>query len=176
MSMEKLWAPWRMQYIQTAIDGSDKDEGCIFCTKPARDADEKDLILWRGEHCFVIMNLYPYNNGHLMVVPRRHTADIGELTLPESAELWSTIVLCRNVLALKFSPDAINIGMNLGRTAGAGIEDHAHVHIVPRWNGDTNFMPVIAGVKVISQSLEEAYRILKEGFSILSCTPGNLGV
>ncbi len=167
MNMEKLWAPWRMRYIESAIDGSNADEGCIFCTKPARDTDEKDLILWRGRFCFVIMNLYPYNNGHLMVVPCRHTADIADLLPEESAELWSTIVRCRDVLKTAMSPDAINIGMNLGRTAGAGIEDHVHVHIVPRWNGDTNFMPVIAGVKVISQSLEEAYRILREGFESL---------
>ena len=151
-----------MQYINT-IDRV--DEGCIFCTKPARDTDKDDLILYRSTHCFVIMNLYPYNNGHLMVVPYRHLADISELSTEEHIDLWQTVCRAKDVLQAKFRPEGFNIGMNLGRIAGAGIDQHLHVHIVPRWNGDTNFMPVLGDVKIISQSLSDAWDCLHEGFN-----------
>lgn len=156
--MKNLWAPWRMKYI-TGIDK--KTEGCIFCDKPAEQRDRENLILFRGASNFVLLNLFPYNNGHLMVVPYRHTCDINDLDTATSAELWS---LCtRSVTALKaaFNPDGFNIGMNIGRPAGAGIDQHLHLHVVPRWNGDSNFMPVIGQTKVISQSLEETWEALR---------------
>ena len=160
--MKKLWAPWRMTYI-AGIDK--KDEGCIFCTKPGgkkyrKKKDRENLILHRGKQCFVIMNLFPYNNGHLMVVPYAHAADIGAIDKNTSGELWDLVCLCRKALTETLHPDGFNIGINLGRTAGAGIDTHLHVHIVPRWNGDTNFMPVLGEAKVISQALHETYDAL----------------
>ena len=137
-----------------------KDEGCIFCAKQKESDDRKNLILRRGKKCFVIMNLFPYNNGHLMVVPNAHAADIDALDKSTSGELWDLVCLSRNALAEAFHPDGYNIGINLGRTAGAGIDTHLHAHIVPRWNGDTNFMPVLGETKVISQALHETYDAL----------------
>lgn len=158
--MDLLWAPWRMQYIQ-AIE---KDDGCIFCTKPSQSEDKKNLILYRGKKCFVLMNLYPYNNGHLMVVPYHHTSDIAVLDRESSCEMWDLICLSRKVLSAAIRPDAFNIGMNIGRVAGAGIDQHIHMHIVPRWNGDTNFMPVIGATKVISQAINDTYDTLLPHF------------
>jgi ATP adenylyltransferase len=146
-----------MAYINR-IDG--KDKGCVFCTKPKGNNDRENLILHRGKECFVIMNLFPYNNGHLMVVPYAHAADIGALDKSTSGELWDLICLSRKALAGAFHPDGFNIGINLGRTAGAGIDKHLHAHIVPRWNGDTNFMPVLGDTKVVSQGLIETYDAL----------------
>jgi ATP adenylyltransferase len=146
-----------MTYI-AGIDG--KDMGCIFCTKPKESDDRKNLILCRGDKCFVIMNLFPYNNGHLMVVPYAHAADIGALDKSTSGELWDLVCLSRKALTEAFHPEGFNIGINLGRTAGAGIDKHIHAHIVPRWNGDTNFMPVLGDTKVVSQGLLETYDAL----------------
>jgi ATP adenylyltransferase len=162
--MDALWAPWRMRYIQ-AVD--DTDNGCVFCKKAQQNRDRENLILYRAEHSFVVLNLYPYNNGHLMVIPYRHAADITELDEPASAELWRMIVAGKEALANAFHPDGFNIGMNLGRPSGAGIDQHIHMHIVPRWNGDTNFMPVVGETKVISQSLEDAYDALRPHFDNL---------
>lgn len=152
--MDLLWAPWRMKYIQKV---DDKKDGCIFCSKPLEKEDRKNLILMRGENVFVMMNLYPYNNGHLMVIPYQHTNDI--LNLPEetSSELWKTLCLCKKILEKTIHPEGFNIGINLGRVGGAGIDQHVHLHIVPRWNGDTNFMPVVGKTKIISQGLEDSY-------------------
>lgn len=159
--MERLWAPWRMQYIQ-GIDK--KDEGCVFCTKPSENDDRKNLILHRGKHCFVLMNLFPYNNGHLMIIPYLHTSDISNLDSDTSNELWQLLCMSKDVLTKAFKPDGYNIGMNLGRPAGAGIDQHVHLHIVPRWNGDTNFIPVLSETKVISQTLHETYDTLHVHF------------
>jgi ATP adenylyltransferase len=159
--MERLWAPWRMSYIRS-IDK--EDEGCIFCKKPAENNDRDNLILLRGRHAFVIMNLYPYNNGHLLVVPYRHLPDIGDIDPDTASELWGLIVRSKQALIKAFCPEGFNIGINLGRTAGAGIDQHLHVHIVPRWNGDTNCLPVIGETKVISQSLGDAYDSLLPWF------------
>lgn len=155
---EKLWAPWRMKYIESVdVD----DEGCIFCQKPALDDDNGNLILKRGEHCFIIMNLFPYNNGHLMVVPYKHTSDMNDLDAATRLEMMDFVTLVINAMSSFMRPDGFNIGMNLGRCAGAGIADHLHMHIVPRWNGDTNFMPIIGCSKVISESLEDTYTKLQ---------------
>jgi len=138
------------------------EEGCIFCNKPKEDKDEKNLILLRKKFCFAIMNLYPYNNGHLMIAPYRHFGNLTEANRDESLEIFETIQICLKILEKAFKPDGFNIGINLGRIAGAGIEDHVHIHIVPRWEGDTNFMTVLADVRVIPEHINKTYKTLKE--------------
>ena len=159
---EQLWAPWRLQYIESA----DKAEGCIFCTFPARDSadDRETLILHRGEHAFIILNAFPYSNGHLMIVPYRHTANMEDLDDETLLEVMRLTRLGISLLKRAFNPDGFNLGVNMGKVAGAGIAEHLHWHIVPRWNGDTNFMPVLADVKVIPESLENVYDRLKAAF------------
>ncbi|MFC1925993.1 HIT domain-containing protein [Chloroflexota bacterium] len=154
--MEHIWAPWRIEYIL-----SQKPEGCILCDKPNEQKDKENLILYRGKKNFVIMNLYPYNPGHLMVTPYKHTSNLEDLDDEELLELFSIVRRTTQVLKETFKPGGFNIGMNLGRVAGAGIDEHLHVHIVPRWNGDTNCMPVLTGTRVIPQALEETYEMLQ---------------
>ncbi len=154
--MERLWAPWRLDYIV-----GEKHDGCIFCSFPREDNDEKRLILLRSEHAYVIMNAFPYSNGHLLVLPYRHIGDLAELTDDENLDIMRLAQKCKNALSEVFEPDGFNLGMNLGTAAGAGIADHIHMHIVPRWNGDTNFMPVLGDVKVIPEALETTYSKLK---------------
>jgi ATP adenylyltransferase len=157
--MEQLWAPWRMQYVQV-----DQPEGCIFCTKPSAGDDRRSLILYRGAAAFVMMNMFPYNNGHLMIAPFRHTADMASLTPEEQAEMMRLTAFTTRLLAHAYRPDGYNIGMNLGRVAGAGVADHLHMHVVPRWNGDTNFMPVLAETKVLPEALFGSFeKLLAEG-------------
>ncbi len=156
----RLWAPWRMQYIQGAAEAP--DSGCIFCDKPKSPDDQSELILRRGDFCFVMMNLYPYNNGHLMIAPYRHLAEIDQLNQDEIIEGYELLRHCIAALKETMHPHGYNVGLNMGRVAGAGIENHLHLHLVPRWNGDTNFMPVIAETKVISESLQESWRRLKQ--------------
>lgn len=153
---EHLWAPWRLRYIE-ATDQSPKQGGCIFVDLPAENEDEKNLILCRGKHAFVIMNRYPYTNGHLMVAPYRHTADLEELNDDELLEINQLVVRCTRWIKAAFRAQGFNIGVNLGQAAGAGIPDHVHWHILPRWAGDTNFMTTVGGVRVHPVSLEEAY-------------------
>ena len=157
--MENIWAPWRMEYII-----NEEEDGCIFCNKPKESNDEKNLILLREKLTFVIMNLFPYNNGHLMIAPYRHLNNPTLTDREESLELFETIQVCLKVLGEAFKPDGYNVGINLGRTAGAGIENHFHIHVVPRWEGDTNFMPVLADVRVIPEHINKTYRTLKELF------------
>lgn len=156
--MNTLWAPWRMAYMKN-ID--QKDHGCVFCIKHAAADDRENLILHRGRKCFVVMNLYPYNNGHLLIIPFEHVADICSIDQETSSELWELLCVSKKALLGAFHPDGFNIGINQGRSAGAGIDMHMHVHIVPRWNGDTNFMPVTGEVKVISQALHETWDALR---------------
>ncbi len=160
--MERLWATWRMAYI----NGDNKQEGCVFCNAVKEIKDEEVLILHRGCHCFIIMNLYPYNNGHVMVIPYRHTSDITSLTDDESLEMMQFVRIMTKVIKKTLNPEGFNIGMNVGRCGGAGIADHLHLHIVPRWAGDTNFMPVISETRVISEHIEttynKLYRMLQE--------------
>jgi ATP adenylyltransferase len=158
---DRLWAPWRIAYIT-----EQQPPGCIFCLLPAdRELEDgQTLILARFEHTFVIMNKYPYNNGHLMVVPYRHTARIEELDRATRSELLAVGGLCAGVLEEALGAHGFNMGFNLGRAAGAGIVDHLHLHVVPRWNGDTNFMPVLGDTKVLSESLEETWKRLKPIF------------
>jgi ATP adenylyltransferase len=147
-----------MEYIKAA--GAEDEPGCIFCDLPGRDEDEKNLILARSEQAFVILNAFPYNAGHLMVAPFRHVGELEEVSVDELADLDA--LLQRSIRALKeeYAPHGFNIGMNLGRVAGAGIPDHVHWHVVPRWNGDTNFMPVVGQTKVLPELLEESFRRL----------------
>lgn len=165
--MDLLWAPWRMTYVT-----AEKPKGCIFCDKPAAGDDAANHIVWRGEKAFVLLNTFPYNNGHMMVTPFAHIADFETLPTDTLAEMMA---LCQDaVKALKrdFNPDGVNVGLNLGAAAGAGVKDHLHVHIVPRWKGDTNFMSVIADVRVIPQSLDRAYDLLHGAFAGLRPSRG----
>jgi len=155
-----LWAPWRIDYIL-----SDKHNGCLFCDKPKEDNDEDNLILLRKDTCLVMMNRYPYNNGHLLIAPYRHISSIEGLTVEEMTGLMVTIKECMELLRRVMNPEGFNIGMNIGKVAGAGIADHCHFHIVPRWNGDTNFMPVLADARVMPEHLRVTYKKLKEGLS-----------
>jgi ATP adenylyltransferase len=160
--MDILWAPWRIEYIKQP-----KEPGCIFCTKPAQNQDKNNFIVYRGSASFVIMNYYPYNNGHLMIVPFRHTSDIFDLNSEEKLEMMDLLASSMEALTKMMSPQGFNIGMNLGEVAGAGVKDHLHFHIVPRWNGDTNFMPICGHTRVVSEGLTETWEKLREVFEIL---------
>jgi ATP adenylyltransferase len=157
--MRNLWAPWRQEFILGR-----KEKGCIFCKRLTKDDDRKNLILYRGKAAFVILNKYPYNSGHLMVVPNRHQRELEALTTGELTELMQLTQKCVQVLKKTFSPDGFNIGFNLGKTAGAGIDDHLHIHVVPRFTGDTNFLPVIGETKLQSVGLEEVLDFLAPRF------------
>lgn len=156
--MRHLWAPWRMDYILKP-----KEKGCIFCIRSKGREDRENLVLYRGKHAFVMMNKYPYNSGHLMVVPLRHCIDLESLSLPESKELFGLLKASMKVLKTSLLPHGFNIGVNIGKVGGAG-EDHLHFHIVPRWAGDTNFMPVLGETKIVPDSLDHTYRRLHSAF------------
>jgi ATP adenylyltransferase len=149
---QPLWAPWRLEYIQQA----DERSGCVFCDEAAGTVDPAaSLLVHRGDDAIVLMNKYPYSSGHLMVAPRRHVGELGELADEEALEIHRFTAAAVETLRAVYGPDGFNLGWNLGRTAGAGITDHVHAHVVPRWSGDTNFMPVLADVKVIPEHLLE---------------------
>ncbi len=157
--MERLWAPWRMEYI-----ANDKTDGCIFCVSPETENDQEKLILYRSESSIVMLNRYPYTNGHLMIAPCRHTADMNELSEAEMLDLFTALRLCRNALQKIAAPEGFNIGINLGKAAGAGVAEHMHIHIVPRWNGDSNFMTVVGDVRVMPENLRSTYEKLYPAF------------
>ncbi|KPL02932.1 MAG: HIT family hydrolase [candidate division Zixibacteria bacterium SM23_73_2] len=157
--MKNLWAPWRKEFIL-----SEKEKGCVFCNRLKQRNDKKNLILLRGKSCFVILNRFPYNSGHLMVSPKKHTGNLEKLKDAELLELLKLTRISVKVLKEVFKPHGFNLGMNLEKVSGAGIADHLHIHVVPRWSGDTNFMPVLSDTKVVSISLDEAYRKLKKRF------------
>jgi ATP adenylyltransferase len=150
--MERLWAPWRIRYIL-----GEKEPGCFFCRKSQDSDDRKNYVVVRERVCFALLNTYPYNPGHLMIAPYKHTPDLDELADQELSELMALTRRCQQLLARTVKPDGFNIGINLGRAAGAGVLDHVHIHIVPRWNGDTNYMPVLADTHVLPQALQETY-------------------
>lgn len=158
---DRLWAPWRLTYIEKASKETG-EKGCIFLDLPSQNEDRKNLILYRGKTAFVMMNLFPYTNGHLMVAPYKHTAEMGELSNEELLEINQLVARSLGWLREAYGPDGFNIGVNIGRAAGAGVPQHVHWHIVPRWNGDTNFMGVVGEIRVLPQSLEESYDRLKE--------------
>ena len=155
----QLWAPWRLEYVQAA----DEQPGCVFCLAQEGD-DEERLVVRRGERAFVLLNKYPYASGHLMVAPARHLDELEALDADEAAEIHALTVDALAALRAAYRPDGFNLGWNLGRVAGAGVLDHVHQHVVPRWSGDTNFMPVLADLKVIPEHLAEARRRLAEAW------------
>jgi ATP adenylyltransferase len=157
--VERLWAPWRLEYVQ----GADEIEGCIFC-RAAEGDDEEHLVVHHGEVAFVLLNKYPYASGHLLVAPHRHGVSFDELDDGEALELHRLAAEGLAALRAVYAPDGFNLGWNVGRIAGAGIADHAHLHVVPRWSGDTNFMPVLADVRVIPEHLMETRRRLADAW------------
>ena len=157
--MKQIWAPWRIEYIEM-----EKPEECILCDKPKQKDDASNYILYRGDRNFIILNKYPYNPGHLMIVPYRHLAKLDELTDAERCDHFEIVSRSVKVLRQVFKPAGFNIGINTGRAAGAGIDDHIHTHVVPRWAGDTNFMTVMSDIKVIPDALAKTYEKLKGKF------------
>lgn len=157
-SNRPLWAPWRIDFIR-----GEKEKDCFLCNNEQinPDSQEETLIVHRGKTCFVIVNRYPYNSGHMMIVPYRHIGDIEKLTAEERHELMDLCIDCKKVLKVAMQPDAFNVGFNLGNAAGAGLAEHLHMHIVPRWNGDTNFMPVLADTRCVPEAIEKTAKILR---------------
>ena len=160
--MKQLWAPWRMEYIK-----SDKSDACIFCTLPRENEDEKNYILYRGKADFIIMNIFPYNSAHLMVSPFRHIGCLTEQNSDETSELNRLTNTCIEILRKVINPEGFNVGYNIGKAAGAGYDEHIHCHIVPRWIGDTNFMPVLGETKVHPEHLKSTYSKLLPHFKDL---------
>jgi len=159
--MEQLWAPWRMEYV-----GKEQKPGCLFCRVIENPDDpDADLVVWRPPGAVVMLNKFPYNSGHVMVVPAAHKSDLADLSDDESASLMSALRRTLKVLRAELTPEGFNVGANIGRVSGAGIPDHVHLHVVPRWNGDTNFMPVLAEVKVINEHVERTAEKLRAAFS-----------
>jgi ATP adenylyltransferase len=159
--MERIFAPWRSTYVTSGT----REPGCVMCRAVETKDDEGSLVVHAGAHCFVVMNLYPYNAGHAMVAPVRHVAGLGRATPEELAEMMALAQRLEAAYTAEYRPDGINMGMNLGKSAGAGVADHMHLHLVPRWNGDGNFMTVIAGTRVLSEEPAQGARRLKVYFS-----------
>lgn len=157
--MDKLWAPWRVKYITKILK---KNKSCVFCRILKERKDRKNYILMRTRHSFSVLNIYPYNNGHTLILPLRHVDDLSKLAKNERDDLWELFDENKRLLDKVLKPSGYNVGLNLGRVAGAGFPGHVHIHIVPRWKGDVNFMPVLAQTKVISQSLKALYQRLKD--------------
>lgn len=160
--MDQMWAPWRMQYIQQ----SEPEPGCLFCNIARQDEDETNLVVYRGPRCFVMLNLYPYNSGHLMVVPYQHVGAVDALAPEVGADLLQTAQLAVRAIDRVMEPHGYNMGINQGTVAGAGVPDHIHLHVVPRWNGDTNFMPVLADAKVMPELLAATAAKLRPAFDV----------
>jgi len=160
--MKRMWSPWRSQYIQSFSEPPKRLKESLFRTVLRSRDDRKNLVVWRGRHCFVIMNRYPYNSGHLMIVPNRQVADVQRLTRAELAEIMRAAQRAMKALDRVMHPAGYNFGANFGRSAGAGIDNHVHFHIVPRWDGDTNFMPVLSDTKVISEDMDVTWSKLRK--------------
>jgi len=158
--MDHLWTPWRSTYISS----KDKKPGCIFCHAAASSEDETNLVVHRASECFIILNRYPYTNGHLMIAPYQHASRLNELGEPVTAEMMRLTRVAESVLGLVYLPDGLNIGLNLGEAAGAGIEQHLHLHALPRWKGDANFMTSIGNTRIVPEMLELTYQKLTTGF------------
>ena len=159
-----MWSPWRMAYVTGNDAPQEERRGCVFCDLPAGGDDEAAYILYRGRRAFVIMNLYPYNNGHLMVIPYAHVDALTALDEPTVSEMMVLTQRAQTVIQERMHPQGFNLGMNQGRAGGAGIAEHVHLHVVPRWVGDTNFMPVVGDLRVMPQHLDETYALLRPGF------------
>ncbi|MCA0351571.1 MAG: HIT domain-containing protein [Chloroflexi bacterium] len=162
--MEIKWTPWRGQFVKGETP---KDSRCVLCVKHEESNDAENHVLYRGQYSYVLMNLYPYNPGHLMIVPYAHTNDFANLPAETAAEIMHLTQRSATILSTVMNPHGYNLGMNLGRPAGAGIDEHLHMHIVPRWNGDTNFMPLIGGVKLIPEAMDDTYAALVGHFQAL---------
>ncbi len=160
MAKKILWAPWRSEFIL-----SEKEKGCIFCNRLKMKDSLKNLIVYRGEKIFVILNKFPYNSGHTLIVPNRHVGQLEKLTTEEAAEFFEVTRKTVKVIKKVLKPNSLNLGMNLGKSSGAGIPAHLHMHVVPRWQGDTNFMPVVGKTHVISVPLEPVYKAMKKEFA-----------
>jgi ATP adenylyltransferase len=163
MTLQHLWAGWRLEYIEsaTANERERRDDECVFCRLAASGPPSPaNGVVWRDELSYAVLNLYPYTSGHLLVVPARHVGDLSELTDDESTALWATTRRAVEAVERGYKPDGVNMGANLGRAAGAGIPNHLHLHVVPRWSGDTNFMTAVAGVRVLPQALEDCWEVL----------------
>ena len=159
--MDRLWSPWRYKYVTKAS----ADDACIFCVKAAQDRDEENYIVYRGQHCFVILNAYPYSSGHVMVAPYEHVSTL-EAAHPESLlEMMRLTADCERHIRAVYRPRGLNIGMNIGEAAGAGVVGHIHMHVLPRWVGDTNFMTTVAETRVLPELLEDSYAKLRAAFS-----------
>jgi len=158
--VDRLWSPWRLQYVTSTGEA----HGCVFCEAQA-GVEAAPLMVFRGRQAFVILNLFPYNSGHLMVVPNRHIATLASATHDERCELMDLTRVAEQALTEVYAPHGLNVGMNLGRSAGAGIVDHLHVHVVPRWNGDTNFMTVVGEVRVLPEELAQTAERLRPAFA-----------
>lgn len=176
--MKRLWTPWRMAYLKPA-QGT-KKRGCIFCAKiretnttgTRKNAkDRENLVVWRGERAFVVMNLYPYTNGHLMVAPYQHTGNLEDLDGETLQEMMLLVGTAIRALRALMQPQGFNVGINLGKVAGAGVTDHVHIHVVPRWGGDTNFMPILAEVRMIPELLPQTYDRLLKAFRAVTAAP-----
>ena len=157
--MKQLWAPWRIEYIL-----GPKPDTCVFCLPESTEEDEERLVLHRGGRAFVVMNRYPYNNGHIMVCPFRHVSELTELSREETHEIMDLVQLCSGILKQHFNCEGINVGLNLGKAAGAGIGEHLHFHLVPRWNGDSSFIAVMDDVRTVPQHIRETYKALRACF------------
>jgi len=160
-ALDRLWAPWRMEYIRRA----DEPAGCLFCRVAKARADARDLVLARREHGLLMLNRFPYNPAHLMVAVRRHAGRFTDLTAAERADLLELTALAERALAAEYRPHGVNYGLNAGRVAGAGFPGHLHLHLVPRWDGDTNFMPVVGETKVLPESLARTWRRLRDAIA-----------
>jgi ATP adenylyltransferase len=160
MANQRIWAPWRLRYVTSAKSS----DACIFCAKPVLGDDRDALIVHRGERCFVILNLFPYTSGHLMVAPFEHLGRLQDIESVVTAEMMALAQRAMSVIEEVYDPEGFNVGVNQGRVAGAGVEGHIHLHVVPRWAGDNNYMPVLADTRVMPQSLEESYDALEGGF------------
>ena len=163
--MNRLFSPWRSRYIESFHEAPSPEKACVLCAAHAEGDDERHWVVARASSCYALLNLYPYNSGHLMVVPYRHTGDFSSLTGEERTEIMELLQRLSVALTATLRPDGFNIGANLGRPAGAGIDQHLHFHIVPRWNGDTNFMPVLAETKMISEDMHETWKKLTAALS-----------
>lgn len=162
--MDRLWSPWRLAYVTA----SDHSHGCIFCDAIAAEPANAPLCVFRGPHCYVILNLYPYNNGHLMVVPNRHIGALAQALPEEMAEMMRLLRVAELALTEAYHPHGLNVGINLGKAAGAGVLEHLHIHVVPRWNGDTNFMTVVGETRVLPEQLEQVAARLRPVFERLA--------
>ena len=162
MATQRIWAPWRLEYVKDA--SKDNSDACVFCAALNAGDDEDNLIVHRGERCFVILNKFPYTNGHLMVAPYEHVGALQDLDADTVAEIMALAQKAMRRLEEVYSPQGYNVGFNQGRVAGAGVEHHIHMHVVPRWGGDTNFMPVLGDTRVMNQTLEDSYETVRKAF------------